>query len=271
MKDNLTSIVTIGIVVITIIFIKEVIFRVLNNTLKNKADKNRVTIIGFIKKIITAIIYFIIVVFILSQFSFFKSFIVPLLSGAGIIAVVLGLAAQDTLSNFFSSLIIVFGNPFKIGDFIKDTETNISGTVEEITFRHTVIKTINNRRLIIPNSKMNNLTIENYTYANGTICELVDYDISFDSDINKATRIIEKELVKLYEPNKNSKIEHPKVRFLKMDTSSIKLRAWVWGDSVSEVFNNVYKLNENVKKQFDKNGITIPYAHMNVILEKNKK
>lgn len=272
-NKNLMEVIKILIVLLILFLIKEIIHRLLNKVVKKKNDKNKITTISFLKKFVSATIYFIMIVFVLSQFAFFKSLIIPLLSGAGILAVVLGLAAQDTLSNFFSSLIIVFGNPFKIGDHIRDVENDIEGEVEEITFRHTIIRTINNRRLIIPNNKMNTLIIENYNYTDTLLCELIDYDISYDSDIHKATKILEEELNKLYNPNTISKkeIEFPKVRVLKLDESSIKLRAWVWGENYSNVYKNIYALNENIKKRFDKNNIQIPYNHLNVIVENDRK
>lgn len=78
---------------------------------------------------------------------------------------------------------------------------------------------------------------------------------------------------KLYHPNskgKNKDVEFPKVRVSKLDDSGIALTAWVWGDNNSDVFENMYQLNYVINNRFPKEGIEIPYPHVEII-EKNNK
>lgn len=77
----------------------------------------------------------------LGQFDTFHKFSVILLSGLGIGSVVLGLAAQESLKDFFGSFALVIGDAFEVGDFIECVDKVVSGTVEDITMRHTVIRT----------------------------------------------------------------------------------------------------------------------------------
>ena len=209
----------------------------------------------------------------LTQFEVFNSFSVTILSGLGIGSVVVGLAAQESLKNFFGSIAIVVGNPYEVGDFIECVDKNVSGTVEDITMRHTIIRTINNRRVIIPNCEMNTYTIENFNYSDNENVKLVTFNISYESDVDKAINILKEEMNKLYHPNskgKNRDVEFPKVRVSKLDDSGIALTAWVWGDNNSDVFENMYQLNYVINNRFPKEGIEIPYPHVEII-EKNNK
>ncbi|HWB62402.1 MAG TPA: mechanosensitive ion channel domain-containing protein, partial [Chitinophagales bacterium] len=75
-----------------------------------------------------------------------------LFAGAGIFAAVVGFASQEAFSNIISGIFIVIYKPFSVGDYIKLLSNNRGGTVEDITMRHTIIKTDENRRIVIPNS-----------------------------------------------------------------------------------------------------------------------
>ena len=225
----------------------------------------------FVKRIKKMIIFLLAILVSLTQFDIFNSFSVTLLSGLGIGSVVLGFAAQESLKNFFGSVAIVLGNPYEVGDFIECIDKGVSGTVEDITMRHTIIRTINNRRVIIPNCEMNTYTIENFNYSENENVKLVDFSISYESDIDKAINIIKEEMEKMYHPNpkgRNKDVEFPKVRVSELGDSGVTLRAWVWGNNNNDVFENTYKLQYSLKKRFLEEGIEIPYPHIQVV---NKK
>lgn len=82
--------------------------------------------------------------------------------------------------------------------------------------RHTVIRTINNRRVIIPNSQMNSYTIENFNYIDNENVKLVDFSISYESDVDKAMKIIKDEMKKLYKPNEKVKIKMLSIQRLEL-------------------------------------------------------
>lgn len=84
-----------------------------------------------------------------------------LFAGAGIFAAIIALASQQALSNIISGIFIVISKPFRVGDYIELSILH-RGTVEDITLRHTVIRDIQNNRIIVPNSKINSETIVNY-------------------------------------------------------------------------------------------------------------
>ena len=264
--DNyLDKCISIILIVTIAILINKVVDKLIDRTVRRKRKKNVTTLLMFIKKVKKLIIYSLMLLMIMGQFETFHKFSVTLLSGLGIGSVVLGLAAQESLKNFFGSFALVIGDAFEVGDFIECTSLGVSGTVEDITMRHTIIRTINNRRIIIPNSQLNSYTIENFNYSDNENMKLVDFTISYESDVDKAMNIIKEEMKKMYHPNpkgKNKDVEFPKVRVASWNDSSLTLRAWVWGKDNGETFENMYNLNYIIKKRFDKEGIEIPYPHV---------
>ena len=272
--DNyLDKIIAVVIILGVSFILNKVIDGIISRTIKTKKKKNITTLLMFIKRIKKAVIYSLAVLVCLTLFDVFNSFSVTLLSGLGIGSVVIGLAAQESLKNFFGSVAIVAGNPYEVGDFIECIDKGVSGTVEDITMRHTVIKTTNNRRVIIPNSEINTYTIENFNYSDNESIKIVDFSISYESDIDKAIAILKEEMEKMYHPNskeRNKNVEFPKVRVAQLGDSGIILKAWVWGNDNSDSYENMYKLNYIIKKRFDKEGIEIPYPHIEVVDKKKK-
>ena len=277
MKDfldkYLDKIIAIAVIIVVCIVINFIIDRLIDKTIKLRKKKNVTTILLFIKRIKKVVIIFIALVLCLFQFEAVSSISVTLLSGVGIGSVVLGLAAQESLKNFFGSISLVVGNAYEVGDFIECIDKGVSGTVEDITMRHTIIRTIHNRRVIIPNSEMNKYTIENFNYSDNENVRLVNFPIAYEADVDKAMEIIKKEMNKLYHPNPNGRnkdVEFPKVRLVSWDDSGVTIRAWVWGSDNGNTFENTFKLLYDVKKEFAKNNIEIPYPHM-VNYIKNEK
>lgn len=264
--DNyLDKIIAILLIIIAVWIINKVLDRIIDKAIKFRRKKNFTTLLMFIKKVKKLVLYALALLICLGQFDVFQSFTVTLLSGLGIGSVVLGLAAQESLKNFFGSFAIVVGNAYEVGDFIECVDKGVSGTVEDITMRHTVIRTINNRRVLIPNSEMNTYTIENFNYGENENVKLVDYQIAYEADVDKAMNIIKEEMSKLYKPNpngRNKNQEFPKVRMYSWADSGIILRAWVWGKDNGDTFENMYTLNYNIKKRFEEEGIEIPYPHV---------
>ena len=106
-----------------------------------------------------------------------------LFAGAGILAVVIGFAAQKAFSNIISGIFIVTFKPFRVGDLIKRGKP-ACGTVEDITLRHTVIVTFENRRLIIPNSMISDEVIVNSSIKDESTCEFVEVELALQLTLN---------------------------------------------------------------------------------------
>lgn len=260
-----------GIILIIFIIINKIVKKCFDNLIKKNKHKNKLTILLFVKKIISYVIYIIGVLIAFAQFDIFSTFSITILSALGVIATLIGLGLQDSLTNLYGSFELIFNRPFEVGDFIKLPEKNIMGTVEDISLRHTVIKTINNQREIVPNSLLNDLIIENSDFSDNEIVLLEEYSISYTADVEKAMEIVKEEIERICQvtfKGKNKNVEFPKVRVVKWDSSAIKLRAYVWGNDAAEAYDNVFELNKSLKVRFNNAGIEIPYDYINVI---NKK
>ncbi|MEK6917077.1 MAG: mechanosensitive ion channel family protein, partial [Nanoarchaeota archaeon] len=167
---------------------------------------------------------------------------ISILASAGVLAIVFGFAAQQAFSNIISGIFIIIFKPFRIGDRVK-VKDNISGVVEDITLRHTVIKTFENKRFILPNSIMGNEVIENASFGDEEICKYIDFGISYDSDIDKAMKIMRDEAMKhpnfidhRTEEEKKKREPAVTVRVIGVGDSSVNIRAWVLAKDPSSAF-----------------------------------
>ena len=198
-----------------------------------------------------------------------------LLAGAGILAVVVGFASQQALGNVISGIFIVIFKPFRVNDRLQIR--TLTGIVEDITLRHTVIKDFENKRIIIPNTVISDEIIINSDFIEDKICKWIDVRISYDSDIDLAKSIMQEEVEKHplhVDPRTPEQIETgvPEVivRVLLLGESSVNLRAWAWAKDTPDGFVMSCDLYESIKKRFDKEGIEIPFPHrMLVMKDKN--
>ena len=134
-----------------------------------------------ISSFFSIIIYLIAVVIILG---YFKLDITPLLAGVGVGALAIGLALQSTLSNFFAGLHLVSDQPIRVGDFI-ELDKDTMGFVEDIGWRSTRIKTMTDNLIIVPNGKLADTTILNYSLPKQDMSFWVPCGVAYESDLEK--------------------------------------------------------------------------------------
>lgn len=225
----------------------------------------------FIGHLISAIIYIVGFSWAIYEVTALRSIASSLLAGAGILAVAVGFAAQHALSNVISGLFIILFKPFRINDRLT-LRTNISGVVEDVTLRHTVLRDLANKRIIIPNAVISDEIIVNADFVDDKSCRFLEFNISFDTDIDQARRIIQDEVAKnpLYidkrtEQDKIDGVPSVTVRVINIGEYAITLRAWLWTKGPSDSFLLHCELLEAIKKQFDKEHISLPYPHRNII------
>ena len=196
-----------------------------------------------------------------------------LLAGSGIMAIIVGLAAQDSFGNLLSGLFISLFRPFEIGDRVRLVNSNITGYIEDLTLRHTVIRTYtNNSRIIIPNSTINSEIIENSNYKTSTASNFVDISISYESDLQLAMKIMA-DIIGAHELYLDQRTPAqidagvPKVRVSvqNLGESSINLRASMWTTTVDENFQACSDVRIRLMEEFRKNNIEIPYNRVVVL------
>jgi len=205
----------------------------------------------------------------------FKTLAQSILAGAGIAAIAVGFASQAALSNIVAGIFIVLFKPFRVKDRVKIRE-NLTGIVENITLRHTIIRDYQQRRVIIPNSIISEEIIVNSDLVESKICEWVDISISYDSDIDLAKQIISEE-ISIHPHVLDNRDEEqlaagdPKVRvrLIRLGDFSVDLRAYAWVQNNADGFELRCDSFESIKKRFDRSGIEIPFPHRSLVF-KNK-
>ena len=183
--------------------------------------------------------------------------VTPMIAGLGVVGFIVGFALQDTLSNFASGAMILAYRPFDTGDFIAAGEAE--GTVLKMNLVNTTIVTVENKVLIIPNSKIWGGVIMNVTGQKLRRTDII-YRVSYSDDVDLVQGILE-ELIDADERWLDD--PEPLVRLKQYSESSIDfmVRAYAKTD---EYWEAVWALNKAVKKRFDAEGITIPFPQREV-------
>jgi len=178
--------------------------------------------------------------------------------------VAIGLALQGALGNLAGGIMILIFKPFKIGDYITTAEA--SGTVSNISIMYTVLTTVDNKQITIPNGTLTNSVIENYSSCKERRVDLV-FTTSYDCDIEKVKAIL------LEAAGKNDKVlkqPEPFARLMNHGVNSLEYTVRVWCKA-EDFWDVKFELLEAVKKEFDANGITIPYPQMDIHIDDIKK
>ncbi len=199
-----------------------------------------------------------------------SSAVCTLLATGGVIAVVAGLAAQEALGSVVSGVMILAFKPFKMGDVVRYVDNDITGCVEEITLHHTAVRTFENKRVIIPNSKMNSAIIENADYADSKVCVFLTVGITYESHLKKAKELLACEVRKQpadirTEQQKKDGVPDVPVVVLELADSAVVLRASLWAKDNATAFALKCAVLEGIKLTYDAEGIDIAYPHMQVV------
>ena len=213
---------------------------------------------SFIRTVVTLMLKFIFILSALSTLGFDINSFVTALGAAGITA---GIGLQSSVSQLASGIQILANHPFKSGDYI-DVGT-VSGKVYEIKMMYTVLITVDNKRVIIPNSYITTNNIINYNSEERRRLDLV-FSISYDDDFEKAKEVIRGVVMK------NDKIftdPEPIIAVKEHGQSSVNIACLIWCAS-EEYWNMYYYMQEAVKLAFDKNNICIPYGQLDVHITK---
>lgn len=222
----------------------------------------------FLNSILQGIIYLVGFLLAISRFPQLTHLSTTLLAGSGLVALAVSLSAQESLGNIASGLFISLFRPFNVGDRVKLVSSGVVGYVESITLRHTVIRTLTNTRIIVPNSVMNKEIVENSNLVEEIASYYVDVSISYESDIDRA-RAIMADIVgghPLYvDVRKDQTKEKVHVFVRAFETSGIALRARVWTKTVDDNFRACSDIRTELLKRFREEGIEIPYTKIKLV------
>ncbi|HNX17413.1 MAG TPA: mechanosensitive ion channel [Methanoregula sp.] len=195
--------------------------------------------------------------------------ITPILAGAGIAGIAVALAAQDILGNIFGGTVIAMDKPFKIGDRIE--YNSLIGDVVQVGLRSTRIRTTDNRIITIPNKKLTESDIINYSLPDPSLKVYIPFSFAYGSDFKKVKKVLleiahdsaEKTPWVMSDPE-------PSVYILEFGDSCVNGKMIVWTNSFHNVWDVKDWINEQIDERFAKEGIEIPYNQVEVRMRDGK-
>jgi len=213
----------------------------------------------FLKGIVGSLLKVLLVISVLSMLGIEMTSFVAILGAAGL---AVGLALSGTLQNFAGGVMILIFKPFKNGDFL-EAQGHI-GTVSEIQIFNTILKTLDNKTVIIPNGGLANGTMTNYSTEPTRRVDWT-FGIGYGDDTTKAKEVM---MSLMKADSKILQDPAPFVAVSELGDSSVNftVRAWVNAADYWDVF---FAMNENIYNTFNKEGLNIPYPQMDVHLHKN--
>jgi small-conductance mechanosensitive channel len=194
--------------------------------------------------------------------------ITPLLAGLGIGGLAVALALQDTLSNFFAGFYILTDKSIRVGDYI-ELENGMGGYVDDISWRTTRIKTLEDNYVIMPNSKLAQSITTNYYFGKHEMSLSIPVEVSYRSDLDKVEKLavaVARDVQKTVEGAK--KDYEPTVRFKEFGESNIKFSVVLRVNRFADKYLVRHELIKRLKKEFDAKGIEISYPARNIYIRK---
>ncbi|MFH5883352.1 mechanosensitive ion channel family protein [Halalkalibaculum sp. DA3122] len=240
------------VVLILFVFIGKLVRKAVKKLLE-KTTKNR-TIINLLETVVGVLVVGLGILFAL-QILQLDDTVTSILAGAGIIGLAIGFAFQDIASNFISGIMLSVRHPFGIGDII---ETNgFYGTVQKLNLRNTILKTPQGQIVYIPNKSVFDSPLQNFTKKNERRIDL-SCGVSYGDDLEKARTLAIRAVEKLESIDQSRGIEF---FYNEFGDSSINfvVRFWVNFRTNPDYWRAQSDAIMAIKKEFDENGIDIPF------------
>jgi small conductance mechanosensitive channel len=217
-------------------------------------SKTDVSLQRFLLSLIRILLKVMLVISVASMIGIQMTSFIAILGAAGL---AVGFALQGSLANFAGGVLILLFKPFKIGDFID--ASGYTGTVSGIQILNTILKTIDNKTIIIPNGVLSNESVTNYSTENTRRVDMT-FGIGYSDDIKKAKEILE---VLLKNDSRVIKDPAPMVVVSELADSSVNFSARAWCNS-ADYWGIYFDMQEKVKLEFDEQGISIPFPQQDV-------
>ena len=230
----------------------KILIKVISTALERSNTEDTVRI--FVTNLLNTLLMIVVFIAAINQLGIQTTSIIAVLGAAGL---AIGLALQGSLSNFAAGILIVIYRPYKVGDYIQ--ADNHLGTVDDIQIFSTVLKTPDNKLVIVPNGSIMNGSIVNFSNQDKRRVDIIA-SCSYEDDIDKVKSVLADILSKddriLNEPK-------PRIAVSELADSSVNfiVRPWVKNSDYLDVY---YSLLEEIKKRFDQEGIAIPYPQTDV-------
>lgn len=213
---------------------------------------------GFINSLTGILLKVMLVITVISMLGIQMTSFVAILGAAGL---AVGMALSGTLQNFAGGVMILIFKPFKVGDFIE--AQGYMGTVSEIQIFITVLKTPDNKTILIPNGGLSTGSLVNFSTEENRRVDF-SFGIAYGDSYDDAKAL----LLKLIEKDERIlKTPEPFIVLGALADSSVNITVRVWAKA-SDYWGVFFDMNEKVYKEFDKNGLHIPFPQLDVHLDK---
>lgn len=217
--------------------------------------------VDFLSSAIRLIWALVCIAFIAEMFTATKLLGQTLLTSSALLVAVAGFAAQQVLADIISGIMLSCTKPFDVGEKVTLTENAVTGIVESMSLRHTVIRTYQNSKLIIPNSVINKSIIENSNYENHFIGNFIELAISYDSDLDKAIEIMENAIIEnelVIDIREDKTIgKKASVMIKDLGENGVVLKSTIRTKTIDENFTACSEIRRRIKHEFDREGIKI--------------
>ena len=222
---------------------------------KQEIDK---TLETFVANLVRMVLMVVVVIAAISALGIETTSFIAIFGAAGL---AVGLALQGSLSNFAAGVLIVLFRPYRVGDFIEGA--GIAGVVEQVQILTTVLKTGDNKQIIVPNGQIMDSIITNYSAKDTRRVDMV-VGVSYDDDLDKVRSVLE-ELVAADDRILDDPACTIAVSELGDSSVNFVLRPWT---NTADYWGVKFDLTEAIKKRFDKEGFSFPFPQQDVHLYK---
>lgn len=209
---------------------------------------------GFLNSMIGILLKTLLLISVVGMIGVQMTSFIAILGAAGL---AVGMALSGTLQNFAGGVIILLFKPFKVGDYIE--AQGHSGSVNEIQIFNTILKTPDNKTIIIPNGGLSTGSMINYSTEPRRRVDFV-FGIGYGDDVDKAKQVLQK---LIGDDDRILKDPAPFIAVSELADSSVNLVVRVWAES-SNYWGIYFDLHEKVYKTFDKEGLNIPFPQMDL-------
>jgi small conductance mechanosensitive channel len=248
------------IVAVVIFYVGRLAAKFLTKALRKMMQKQEVDLI--LETFVCNLAYWVVMLFVIiaaiNHVGIETTSLIAVMGAAGL---AIGLALQGSLSNFAAGVLIVIFRPYRVGDFIE--AAGISGSVLAVQILTTILKTGDNKQIIVPNSQIMGSIITNYS-ANDTRRVDMTIGVSYDDDLDKVRQTIQ-ELIDAEERILKDPECLIAVSALADSSVNFVVRPWV---KSGDYWGVTFDLTEAIKKRFDQEGISFPFPQQDVHLYK---
>lgn len=216
--------------------------------------KVEATIQSFLHSVVNILLNILLIIAVIGALGINTTSFAALLASAG---VAIGMALSGNLQNFAGGLIVLLFKPYKVGDWIE--AQGVSGTVSEIQIMHTLLTTIDNKVVYVPNGAMSSGTIINYSRKDTRRVEWI-VGVDYGEDVDKVKSIVNTLIDK---DERILKDPAPFIALHALDSSSVNITIRVWVPT-KDYWNVYFEMNKNIYDEFNRQGVNFPFPQLTI-------